>query len=77
MADYALHRMRLHQENKLAPVSSKQDADRSLAFYKQALDINTRLVAELLLRDDAQRMSPSMQQYYWETVADLANKSNR
>ena len=76
MSDYALHRMRLRQENKLAAVSSKQDPERALAFHKQALDINTRLIDELLLRQNSDKLSPSMQNYYWERVAELANRSN-
>ena len=40
MADYALYRMRLRQENKLANLSSKIDKDRALAGYRQALQIN-------------------------------------
>ena len=77
MADYALYRMRLRQENKLAAVSSKQDPERALAYYKQALDLNTRLVDELLLRQDSDKHSPSMQHFYWQRVFELANRSNR
>ena len=77
MSDYALHRMRIRQENKLAAVSSKQDPERALASYKQALDLNTRLVAEMILRQDSMKLSPSMQNYYFERLAELASCSNR
>ena len=69
--------MRLRQENKLAAVSSKQNPDRALAFYKQALDLNTMLVQQLVLQQNSNKLSPMMQRFYWESVADLANKSNR
>ena len=69
--------MRLHQENKLAAVSSKTDPQRALAFYKQVLDLNTKLVSEILLRDNADRLSSSMQRYYFERLAELASRSNR
>ena len=77
MSDYALHRMRLRQENKLAAISSKQDPERALAFYEQALDLNTGLVNELRLRQNSDRLYPSMQHFYWGTVPELANRSNR
>ena len=77
MADYALYRMRLRQENKLAAISSKQDPERALAYYEQAMDLNTRLVDELLLRQDSDKLSPSMQEFYWQRVFELANRSNR
>ena len=77
MSDYALHRMRLRQENKLAAVSSKIDPVRALAFYKQALDLNTKLVQQLVLQQNSDKLSPMMQRFYWESVADLANRSNR
>ena len=77
MSDYALHRMRIRQENRLAAVSSKQDPERALSFYKQALDLNTRFVAELILRQDSTRISPAMQNYYFERLAELASGSNR
>ena len=77
MSDYALHRMRIRQENKIAAVSSKINSERALAFYRQALDLNTRFVAELVLRQDSTRLSPSMQNYYFERLAELASSSNR
>ena len=69
--------MRLRQENKLAAVSSKQNPERALAFYRQALDLNTKLVQQLVLQQNSDKLSPMMQRFYWESVADLANKSNR
>ena len=77
MSDYALHRMRIRQENKIAAVSSKIDPERALAFYKQALDLKTRFIAELVLRQDCTRLPPSMQNYYFERLAELASSSNR
>ena len=76
MSDYALHRMRIRQENKIAAASSSIDPERALAFYKQALDLNTRFVAELVLRQDSTRLSPSMQHYYFERLAELASSGN-
>lgn len=76
MSDYALHRMRIRQENKIAAVSSKIDPERALAYYKQALNLNTRFVAELVLRQDSTKLSPSMQQYYFERLAELASSGN-
>ena len=76
MSDYALHRMRIRQGNKTAAVSSKIDPERALAFYKQSLDLNTRFVAELVLRQDSTRLAPSMQNYYFERLAELASSGN-
>ena len=44
MSEYALHRMRVRQENKLTHLSAKSDTHRALAEYRQALDINNRSV---------------------------------
>ena len=76
MSDYALHRMRIRQENKIAAVSNKINPERALAYYKQALNLNTRFVAELVLRQDSTKLSPSMQQYYFERLAELASSGN-
>ena len=69
--------MRLRQENKLAAVSSKQNPERALAFYRQGLELNNKLIQQLILQQNSDKLSPMMQRFYWESVADLANKSNR
>ena len=69
--------MRLRQENKLAAVSSKQNPERALAFYRQGLELNNKLIQQLVLQQNSDKLSPMMQRFYWETMADLANKSNR
>ena len=69
--------MRLRQENKLAAVSSKQNPERALAFYRQGLELNNKLIQQLVLQQHSDKLSPMMQRFYWETMADLANKSNR
>ena len=50
MADYSLLKMRIRQESKLATMSSKIDKDRALAGYRQAQEINNRVIEEQLLR---------------------------
>ena len=73
MADYALYRKRLRQENKLANLSSKIDKDRALAGYRQALEINNIEVEQKLLRQDSNKLSPAMQAYYWDRVKELCD----
>ena len=64
MSDYALHRMRLRQENKLAAVSSKQNPERALAFYRQGLELNNKLIQQLVLQQNSDKLSPMMQRCY-------------
>ena len=73
MADYTLLRMRLRQENKLANVSSKINRQLALSDYRQALEINNRVVEETIMRNDSNKLSPAMQGYYWERVKELTH----
>ena len=50
--------MRLRQENKLANVSSKINRQLALSDYRQALEINNRVVEEIVMRN-------------WERVEEL------
>ena len=56
--------MRLRQENKLAAVSSKQNPERALAFYRQGLELNNKLIQQLVLQQNSDKLSPMMQRCY-------------
>ena len=71
MADYALLKMRLRHENLLATQSRKNNRDRAVAGYLQALEISSRVIEEQLLRQDSAKLSPAMQNYYHTQVKEL------
>ena len=43
MAEYDLHRMRIRQENRLAPISVKISKALALADYRQGLNLNNKM----------------------------------
>ena len=77
MAEYALYRMRLRQENRLAPISSKIAKNLALSDYQQSLRLNWHAVERTLLRNESDKLSPAMQQYYWARVKDLGQTTKR
>ena len=74
MADYALHRMRLRQENKLANVSSKVAKDIALADYRQALVLNHRIVADYDIIRGTDKLAPALKAYYWDKMKELCGE---
>ena len=76
MSEYALHRMRLRQESRLAPISSKIAKELALSDYRQSLRLNWHVVERTLMRNESDKLSPAMQQYYWARVRDLCHKKN-
>ena len=77
MAEYALHRMRLRQESRLAPISSKIAKNLALSDNRQSLRLNWYDVQRTLMRNESDKLSPAMQQYYWATVKDLSETKKR
>ena len=77
MAEYALYRMRLRQENLLAPISSKIAKVQALSDYRQSLRLNFHDVERTLMRNDSDNFSPAMQRYYWSRVKDLCQKRRK
>ena len=77
MTEYALHRMRLLQESRLAPISSKIAKNLAMADYRQSLKLNWHAVERTLMRNESDKLSPAMQQYYWATVKDLSQTNKR
>ena len=74
MTEYALHRMRLRQESKLAHISSKTAKELALTDYRQSLRHNWHVVERTPMRNESDKLSPAMQQYYWSRVMDLCHK---
>ena len=72
MAEYDLHRMRLRQENRLAPISVKISKQLALADYRQGLKLNNKNVKEITVRQDTSRLAPAMQGYYWSQIKELS-----
>ena len=77
MAEYALYRMRLRQENLLAPISSKIAKVQALSDYQQSLKLNWHAVERTLMRNESDKLSPAMQQYYWARMKDLCQTTKR
>ena len=77
MAEYALYRMRLRQESRLAPISSKIAKNLALADYQQSLKLNWHAVERTLMRNESDKLSPAMQQYYWARMKDLCQRTKR
>ena len=77
MTEYALHRMRLRQESRLAPISSKIAKELALSDYRQSLRFNWHVVERTLMRNESDKLSPAMQEYYWARVKDLGQKNKR
>ena len=77
MTEYALHRMRLRQESRLAPISSKIAKELALSDYRQSLRLNWHVVERTLMRNESDKLSPAMQQYYWARVKDLCHKKRK
>ena len=77
MAEYALYRMRLRQESRLAPISSKIAKNLALADYQQSLKLNWHAVERTPMRNESDKLSPAMQQYYWARVRDLCQTTKR
>ena len=77
MAEYALYRMRLRQENRLAPISSKIAKVQALSDYQQSLRLNWHNVERTLMRNESDKLSPAMQRYYWTRVRDLTKKRRK
>ena len=77
MAEYALYRMRLRQENMLAPISSKIAKVQALSDYQQSLNLNWHNVQRTRMRNEADKLSPAMQRYYWTRVRDLTKKRRK
>ena len=74
MAEYDLHRMRLRQENRLAPISVEISKQLALADYRQSLKLNNKNVKEITIRQDTSRLSPAMQGYYWNQIKELSHR---
>ena len=77
MAEYALYRMRLRQENRLAPISSKIAPSQAMSDYRQSLRLNWHDVERTLMRNESDKLSPAMQRYYWTRVKDLCLTKKR
>ena len=76
-AEYALYRMRLRQENLLAPISSEIAKGQALSDYQQSLRLNWHDVERTLMQNESDKLSPAMQQYYWARVKDLSLTKKR
>ena len=74
MADYALHRMRLRQENKLANISSKVAKDIALADYRQSMVLNHRIVADYDIIRGTDKLAPALKAYYWGRMKELCDE---
>ena len=72
MAEYALYRMRLRQENRLAPISVKINKQLALADYRQSLKLNNKNIKEIIVCQDTSRLAPAMQGYYWRQIKELS-----
>ena len=72
MAEYDLYRMRIRQENRLAPISMKISKQLALADYRQGLKLNNTNVKENTVRQNTSRLSPAMQGYYWSQIKELS-----
>ena len=72
MAEYDLYRMRLRQENRLAPLSVKISKQLALADYRQSIKLNNKNVQELIVRQYTSRLAPAMQGYYWRQIKELS-----
>ena len=71
MADFALYRMRLRQENLLAPISTKIAKVQALSDYRQSLRLNYHNVERTLMQNESDKLTPAMQRYYWSRVKEL------
>ena len=74
MADYALHRMRLRQENKLANVSSKIPRDIALAEYGQQMVLNRRIISDYDIIRGTDKLAPALKAYYWDRMKELCDE---
>ena len=77
MADFALYRMRLRQENLLAPISTKIAKVQALSDYRQSLRLNYHNVERTLMQNESDKLSPAMQRYYWTRVKELCLAKKR
>ena len=77
MADFALYRMRLRQENLLAPISTKIAKVQALSDYRQSLRLNFHDVERTLMRNESDKLPPAMQRYYWTRVKELCLAKKR
>ena len=77
MADFALYRMRLRQENLLAPISTKIAKVQALSDYRQSLRLNYHNVERTLMQNESDKLTPAMQRYYWSRVKDLCLAKKR
>ena len=77
MAEFALYRMRLRQENLLAPISSKIAKVQALSDYRQSLRLNYHNVERTLMQNESDKLTPAMQRYYWTRVKELCQAKRR
>ena len=77
MADFALYRMRLRQENLLASISTKIAKVQALSDYRQSLRLEYHNVERTLMRNESDKLTPAMQRYYWSRVKDLCLAKKR
>ena len=77
MAEFALYRMRLRQENLLAPISTNIAKVQALSDYRQSLRLNYHNVERTLMQNESDKLTPAMQRYYWSRVKDLCLAKKR
>ena len=73
--DYALHRMRLQQENKIAQISTHRDLARAVVTLKRAGVLGSADARNYKVRQVSDRLPPALRQYYWRKLADIKEKT--
>ena len=73
-SDYALHKRTIRHENERETITKHQERHRSaarrkLALLRQSLEQNRRIMTE-----QKHTLSPAMQKYYHERLAQLADR---
>ena len=73
--DYALHRMRLQQENKIAQISTHRDLARAVVTLKRAGVLGSVDAQNYKVHQVNDRLPPALRQYYWRKLADIKQKT--
>ena len=73
--DYALHRMRLQQENNIAQISTHRDLARAVVALKRAGEMGEADTRNSKARQVSDRLPPALRQYYWRRLAEVEKKS--
>ena len=74
-SNYALHRMRLQQVNKIAQISTHRDLARAVVALKRAGEMGSADARNYKVRQVSDRLPPALRQYYWRKLADIKEKT--